>query len=133
MNRQPARAQGDRVVDLVGPIGELGGAVAALLCFAGRTKAIRGLLRDGRREGRQSQRIREPVLPKGRQYGGQAAHGSIRLGSKDGKIGHPEEKNHIPELGLLQAVPAKGGAASGLREFAPEGPPPPCAHAGAGR
>ena len=51
----------------------------------------------------------------------------------DGKIGHLEEKNHTPELGLLQAVPAKGGAASGLREFAPEGPPPPCAHAGAGR
>ena len=54
MYRQPARVQrGGQVADIVGPIGELGGA--DLLRLAGGAEAIRDLLQHGRREGRQPQ------------------------------------------------------------------------------
>ena len=62
---------------------------------------------------------------RGRQHGGLAAQGSICLVSKHEKIGHLGEKNYVPELGFLEAVPAQGGAAQAGRNSGGMRPPPP--------
>ena len=65
---------------------------------------------------------------RGRLQRGLASQGGIRLRSDSGKVGHLGEEDHIPELGLLQAVPARGGAAQdgGDASHASSAPALPC-------